>query len=171
MMEFYEVLKNRKSYRGYDSLKQIPDDVLARIGAAVNLAPTACNRQPIRFLLVRDAALREKICNVYTQPWLKEAPAILVALEDESQAWHRLEGESASVIDAAIAMEHFVLAAAAEGLGTCWICAFKRDDMDQALNIEKPWRTVAISPLGYAKADACRNTGRKPQNEIFQVID
>lgn len=171
MMEFYEVLKNRKSYRGYDSSKQIPDDVLARIGEAVNLAPTACNRQPIRFLLVRDAALREKICNVYTQPWLKEAPAILVALEDESQAWHRLEGESASVIDAAIAMEHFVLAAAAEGLGTCWICAFKRDDMDQALNIEKPWRTVAISPLGYAKADACRNTGRKPQNEIFQVID
>lgn len=171
MMEFYEVLKNRKSYRGYDSSKQIPDDVLARIGEAVNLAPTACNRQPIRFLLVRDAALREKICNVYTQPWLKEAPAILVALEDESQAWHRLEGESASVIDAAIAMEHFVLAAAAEGLGTCWICAFKRDDMDQALNIEKPWHTVAISPLGYAKADACRNTGRKPQNEIFQVID
>ena len=91
-------------------------------------------------------------------------------MEDETQAWHRFEGESASVIDVAIAMEHFVLAAAAEGLGTCWICAFKRDEMDQALNIEKPWHTVAISPLGYAKADACRNTGRKPQDEIFQVI-
>jgi hypothetical protein len=43
--------------------------------------------------------------------------------------------------------------------------------MDQALNIESPWHSVAISPLGYAKADACRNTSRKPQNEIFQVID
>ena len=170
-MDFYDVLKKRKSYRGYDSSKNIPDDVLDRIGQAVNLAPTACNRQPIRFLLIRDQALREKVCNIYTQPWLKEAPAILVALENESEAWHRFEGESASIIDTAIAMEHFVLAAAAEGLGTCWICAFKRDEMDQALNIEKPWHSVAISPLGYAKADACRNTSRKPQNEIFQVID
>ena len=170
-MDFYDVLKKRKSYRGYDSSKNIPDDVLDRIGQAVNLAPTACNRQPIRFLLIRDQALREKVCNIYTKPWLKEAPAILVALENESEAWHRFEGESASIIDTAIAMEHFVLAAAAEGLGTCWICAFKRDEMDQALNIEKPWHSVAISPLGYAKADACSNTSRKPQNEIFQVID
>ena len=168
-MEFYEVLKKRRSIRLYKDTP-VPDDALGRILEAIQNAPTACNRQPFRFFIVKDPVKRERLASVYKEDWLKTAPVIVAAASDAGIAWRRREGDSIADADTAIAMEHFVLAAAAEGLGTCWICAFKRDEMDQALNIEKPWHTVAISPLGYAKADACRNTGRKPQDEIFQVI-
>ena len=74
-------------------------------------------------------------------------------------------------MDVTIALEHFVLAAAAEGLGTCWICAFNRDDMDAALAIEKPWHSVAISPLGYARKDSCAAKTVKPITELIKVVD
>ncbi len=170
-MEFYDVLKKRRSFRGYDTAREIPQDALDRIFEAVALAPTACNKQPFRFLLVRNAALRDRICEVYGRPWLKEAPAILVALGDATQAWTRFEGNSAVDMDVTIALEHFVLAAAAEGLGTCWICAFNRDDMDAALAIEKPWHSVAISPLGYARKDSCAAKTVKPITELIKVVD
>ena len=168
-MEFYDVLKARRSIRGYLQ-KDVPDDSLAKIMEAVRLAPTACNKQPFKILLVKNSGTREKICGVYTQKWLAQAPVIAVALANESQAWHRLEGDSAANIDVSIAMEHFVLAAAEEGLGTCWICAFNRLALDLALEIAPPWKSFAISPLGYANAEP-RNNLSKSVDELFEVIN
>lgn len=168
-MEFYDVLKKRRSMRGYSS-NEIPEESLQRIMEAVRLAPSACNKQPIRILLVKNKELKEKICGIYTQKWLAEAPVIAVALSNDSQAWRRIEGDSASCIDAAIAMEHFVLAAACEGLGTCWICAFNRMALDLALGLDPQWKTFAISPLGYANTEP-RANGSKTLDELFKVID
>lgn len=94
-----------------------------------------------------------------------------MVLGNESQAWTRLEGESIMPVDAAIVMEHLVLAATAEGLGTCWICAFERAEMDQLLNLTGgPWKSVAMTPLGYSRAEPRRNQS-KTLNELFEVID
>ncbi len=168
-MEFYDVLKNRRSIRSYKS-DPVPEEALSKIAEAVNLAPTACNRQPFRLLLVRNAELRAEIASVYPQKWLKEAPVIALMLSDSSQAWKRLEGDTIADVDAAIAMEHFVLAAAAEGLGSCWICAFQRDAMDRVLKLSAPWRVFAMSPLGYA-AEQGRVRVRKNADEVFKVVD
>jgi len=72
-MDFREVILNRRSRRGFRS-DPIPEESLRRIAEAVAHAPTACNRQPIKILLVKNPAIREKICSVYTRDWLKEAP-------------------------------------------------------------------------------------------------
>lgn len=171
-MEFYETIRTRRSARGYQPEKPVPNESLARIAEAIDLAPSACNRQPVKFLFVRNPELRAKICGVYQAAWLKEAPVIAVVLGCDEKAWHRLEGDSIVPVDAAIAMEHFMLAAAAEGLGTCWICAFRRDEMDKILGVAgSPWRSVAISPLGYAKAGAVGPLFRKNVQEMVQVID
>ena len=58
-MEFYEVIKCRRSMRGFFD-KEIPDAALERIGEAVALAPSACNRQPLRFEVVLNSELRKK---------------------------------------------------------------------------------------------------------------
>lgn len=90
---------------------------------------------------------------------------------NEAEAWTRLEGDTIVPVDAAIVMEHFILAATAEGLGTCWICAFRRQDMDKALNLEgTPWKSVAISPLGYSDAEP-RDNACKSLDQLFEVLE
>ena len=139
-----------------------------KIAEAVNLAPTACNKQPFKLLLVRDPAMRKTICAHCRFEFLAQAPVIAVMMTNESESWTRFEGDPAADIDASIAMEHFVLAAAAEGLGTCWICAFSRPEMNDALKISAPWSVFALSPLGHA-AGAPRPFARKAVNEVVEI--
>ena len=167
-MEFYEVLKTRRSIRGYKP-DAIPENVLNRIAEAVNLAPTACNKQPFKLLLVRDPEMKKTICANCKFGFLAEAPVIAVMMTNESASWTRYEGNPAADIDASIAMEHFVLAAAAEGLGTCWICAFSRPQMNDALKISAPWSVFALSPLGYGAAGP-RPFARKPLGETVEIV-
>ncbi|UKI32954.1 MAG: nitroreductase family protein [Lentisphaeria bacterium] len=145
-MEFYEVLKTRRSIRAYKS-DPVPEAALRRIAEAAQCAPSACNRQPWKLVAVRNAALRKRICEVYRNPFLAQAPVILLALGDASTAWQR-PGDDHSIveIDLGIMFEHAVLAAAAEGLGSCWICAFERAKMDAAAGISAPWTVLAVSP-------------------------
>ncbi|MBR2356645.1 MAG: nitroreductase family protein [Lentisphaeria bacterium] len=168
-MDFYEVLKNRRSFRGFDSSRAIPQKSLENIMQAVQCAPSACNRQPWRFVIVFNGELRKKIGSCYPKPWLLEAPAIVVAMADYSTCWTRLEGTPAAEIDMGIAMEHLVLAAAAEGLGTCWICAFEKAKLNEIMQVSQPWCVEAITPLGYANSDP-RALKYKDLEEIFTVI-
>lgn len=166
-MEFYEVLKTRRSIRSYKP-DAVPETALKNIAEAVNLAPTACNRQPFKLLLVRDPEMRKTICSNTHFAFLSEAPVIAVMMTNEPASWTRYEGNPAADIDASIAMEHLVLAAAAEGLGTCWICAFSRPDMNAALKISAPWSAFALSPIGYAAAGP-RPFTRKNLAEVVEI--
>jgi nitroreductase len=58
-MDFYDVVKARRSIRSY-TLDEVPDDVLNRVMEAVRVAPSGSNRQPWRFLLVRKPALKQR---------------------------------------------------------------------------------------------------------------
>lgn len=167
-MDFYRVIRKRRSIRGYKS-NPIPKAALKRIAEAVQLAPSACNLQPWKIRIVTNPELRAKICAHYPAPWLAEAPAIAVVLGNREECWKRLEGSPIIDIDVGIVMEHLVLAATAEGLGTCWICAYNVARMNAALNIIAPWSVLAISPLGYGsvKAEAIE---RKPRNDVFEII-
>ncbi len=167
-MEFYEVLETRKSVRSYTN-QEISEDTLNRIGKAVQLAPSACNKQPWRFLIVFNEKTKAEICKCYSREWLAQAPAIVVALGNNDEAWKR-EGETPiTEIDVAIAMEHLVLAASAEGLGTCWVCAYEKAKLNKALNIIKPWDVLAISPLGYPAKEG-KHIPKKDIKDIFQVL-
>lgn len=167
-MEFYEVLRNRRSIRGY-APDAVPEDKLDRIAYAIELAPTACNRQPFEFRFITNPDIKAAVQRCYSQPWLAQAPIIVVALGIPGKAWKRLNGTSAHTIDVSIAMEHLVLAAAAEGLATCWICAFDQDAMHRALNLDPAMEVVAISPLGFP-AVAPGPFSRKPRREIVRFI-
>jgi nitroreductase len=135
---------------------------------AVQCAPSACNRQPWKFEIVFNDQLRQAIGSCYSKPWLLEAPAIVVAMADYSSCWTRFEGTPAAEIDVAIAMEHLVLAAAAENLGTCWICAFEKSRLNEVMQVEAPWSVEAITPLGYANTEP-RDLRYKTLDEIFTV--
>lgn len=167
-MEFYEVLKKRRSIRSFKN-DAIPQKSLDKIAEATNAAPSACNKQPWSFRIVMNKEIRAKICECYKGAWLGEAPAIIIAMGNFEDCWKRLEGTPITDIDMGIAMEHVVLAATAEGLGTCWICAYDVAAMNKALNIMKPWSVLAISPLGYPNQQP-EMPKRKPIDQIFQII-
>ena len=167
-MDFYDVIKKRRSIRSYKS-DPVPEESIQRIAEAVYFAPSACNMKPWKIKLVTDPELRAKIAANYTQAWLAEAPAIAVIIGNNKQCWQRFEGNPAVDIDVGIAMEHLVLAATAEGLATCWIGAYEIEKMNAVLNVTAPWNVLAISPLGYANATP-KDVPHKEINKIFEVI-
>jgi len=167
-MQFREVLRKRRSIRAY-KVNPIPEASLSRIWEAVQLAPTACNLQPFQFLLLLSDAKKETVYRWYQSTWLRQAPAIIVALGNRELAWKRLNGTSIHSVDTAIAMEHLMLAAAAEGLGTCWICAFDQDLLHAELELAPEWEILAITPIGFpAESPPERNS--KPVKDLVRIL-
>jgi nitroreductase len=165
LMEFYEVVSRRRSIRAYKP-DPVEEDKLFRILEAARLAPSAANRQPWHFIVVRDPQKREQLRKAYDRDWFVKAPVIIVACADPTKAWRRRDGEEYWKVDVAIAMEHLVLAAANEGLGTCWIGAFDEKAVKEVLGIPEHIRVVAMTPLGYPAEEKGPVTDRKPLEEI-----
>jgi nitroreductase len=163
-MDLYQAIRERRSVRNYQSTP-IPQETLNRIWEAVRWAPSACNLQPWRFVVMACAEARPGLKNILGD-WVFTAPLLVVGLGNRQQAWSR-DGESIYPIDVAIATEHLVLAAAAEGLGTCWICAFDRRALHRAMHLSPEWDPVVVTPLGFA-SDFSPRTTRKPISELIQ---
>lgn len=149
---FINVVAERFSCRKF--LPQIPEDEeVLKIFEAVRLAPSACNKQPWRFVIVsrdKDPELHSAVAASYGREWAAEAPLLIVACGNHNESWHRQEdGKDALDIDVAIAVEHLCLAAASLGLATCWVCNFHPELLRKALNCSDEIEPVAIIPLGY----------------------
>jgi len=172
-MEFYDVVKTRRSVRSY-SPEMPPQEAVDRLIDAVRLSPSGSNRQPWKFILVTDPEKRKKImiaCN--NQKFLEEAPIMVVAC-GQGISYNRggYMGEMSFIMDVSIAFTHLILAARAEGLGTCWIGAFENAKIKPILGIPDGWEVVAVSPLGYPKSDVFKETDRrKPLQEVLSKDD
>ncbi|MEO0098222.1 MAG: nitroreductase family protein, partial [candidate division WOR-3 bacterium] len=169
-MEFYEVIKRRRSVRSYKR-DPIPEEVLNRILEAGRLAPSAKNLQPWRFLVIRDREIIERLVPAMrNQRFIAEAPILLGVVALEKEAWGRMGGYWASYpVDCAIALEHIILAATAEGLGTCWIGAYDEKEVAKILNLKEGEKPIAFTPLGYPK-ELPQERGRKSFSEVVRYI-
>jgi nitroreductase len=165
-MEFYEALRTRRSVRKYKSTP-IEPAALDRILEAARTAPSAANRQPWQFIVVFDEGVRQNLVKTYPRDWLASAPVIIVACAEPAAAWVRRDGKNYADVDVAIAFEHLVLAAAAEGLGTCWIGAFDPAGVGKVMGLPEGIEPIAMTPLGYPD-DVPRPTSRKPRAEVVR---
>jgi len=163
-MEFVELVRSRYSVRSYLS-RPVEQDKLDRILEAVRLAPSGSNRQPWRFVVVRDEEVRRQLVAACSnQQFIAQAPVVVagVGLMPDHVMRCDIPGDP---VDVSIAMEHLALAAAAEGLGTCWIGAFYQGQVRKVLGIPDSAKVVAVMTLGYP-ADSPRSKNRKPVSEI-----
>ena len=165
-MEFQELIRARRSIRGYKP-DPVPQDVLGRILEAGRMAPTAANRQPFQIIIVTEASIRKRLKDVYERDWFHSAPVILAGCVEPSKAWQRADGFNAAEVDISIVMDHIILAAADEGLGTCWICNFDEGKTKQILGIPADVRVIAMTPLGLPAAEP-RPFERKPLEELVR---
>jgi nitroreductase len=153
-MNVHEAIRNRRSVREF-STRPIPAASLARLRDAIRFAPSACNLQPWRFVLVSDAQLRNQVAKVANeQLFVANAPLLVVACGFPNEAYQKMGGHRNSVdIDIAIALDHLTLAAVAEGLGTCWIGAFDAGRVKTLLRIPPEAKIVAMMPVGFPLAE------------------
>lgn len=165
-MEFQKVIRVRRSMRGYKP-DPVPDEALRRILEAARLAPTAANKQPLQLVVVTDALTRSRFKEVYDRDWFWSAPMIIVGCVDPAQAWQRADGFNAAEVDLSIVMDHLILAATDEGLGTCWVCNFDEARVKEILGIPEGIGVVAMTPVGYSAAEP-RPFQRKPLTEIVR---
>lgn len=161
-MQIYDLISSRRSVRKYKK-DAVDDGILQRIMEAARLAPSACNLQPWRFYVVRDSALRGAILD--RQVWATAAPVMIIACAVPDEAWVRKDEKNHADIDVTIAFEHIILAATAEGMGTCWICSFDVDKAAAALELPAGVVPIAITPLGYPD-ETPEERGRKDMKDI-----
>ena len=172
-MEYTDVIESRESIRNYDSGRPVSKETLEKILNAGRVAPSACNYQPWKFLVISSPELLEKVKACYNRPWFKEAPCILVIIGLKDKAWIRsYDGYNSIETDIAIAMTHIILAAENEGVGTCWIEAYNPAMLKEALNIKDNQLIFGITPLGYQKPGFIKasNKIRKPLADIVEFL-
>jgi nitroreductase len=167
-MDFYEVIRTRRSIRSYRS-DPIPDDVLMRVLEAARIAPSGSNRQPWKFIVVKNGELKKKIAAAcHNQMFIAEAPVVIVACGYNIH-YNRggYMGDLSMLVDVSIAFTHLILAARAEGLGTCWIGSFDNEEVKRILGIPRDVNVVAVTPLGYPRDEGFSEpAGRKTLSDI-----
>jgi len=164
-MEVTEAIQKRRSVRKYQARK-IENDKLDRILEAGRLAPSAKNLQEWRFVVVRDESRRKRLAEAAKgQTFVGEAPVVIAACATVTD-YVMTCGQLTYPIDLAIAVEHMVLAAAAEGLGTCWIGAFYEEEVKKVLNVPPQVRVVALLPLGYPD----ESPAPRPRKEMEEIV-
>ncbi len=172
-MDFYDLIRMRESVRDYDPNKKIDDSVLYRILNAGRLAPSASNRQPWTFLLVSSKEKLKKVRTCYQKSWFQQAPHILIIIGDKTKSWVRsYDGYNSIETDLAIVMDHIILAAEYENVGTCWIEAYDYKILSDADCLKENEVIFSITPLGYQNKGYQKhgNKKRKSLEEIRKII-
>ncbi|MBC7187273.1 MAG: nitroreductase family protein [Calditrichaeota bacterium] len=163
-MEFSALIRTRYSVRAYQD-RPVEEDKLAAILEAARLAPTAANRQPFALLVVSTKGREDELRRIYKAAWFTQAPLVIGVCALPGKAWSRMDGKNYADVDATIAMDHLILAAADLGLGTCWVAAFDPVAAREVLGLPEGVEPLAFTPLGYP-ADSPRPKTRKALSEL-----
>ncbi len=168
-MTFLELSEARFSARKFTDEKVSEED-LEYILKCTQLAPSAVNFQPWKFVVVESEEAKERLRQCYSRDWFNTAPLYIIAYRDKSVEWVRkVDSKPHGDIDVAIAVEHICLAATDRGLGTCWVCNYKPEPLAELFPQPENFEAVAIVPIGHI-ADDCP-VGEKKRKELSEIVD
>lgn len=166
-MEYRELITKRYSVRAYRP-DPVEDEKLQMILEAARLAPTAANRQPFQLIVVHTIGRENELKKIYHRDWFVQAPLIICACGVPSQGWVRSDDQRRYLdVDVAIVMDHLILEAANQGLGTCWIAAFNAKAARQVLQLPDEVEPLIFTPLGYP-ADHWKPKERKAIQDLVR---
>ena len=165
-MNFHELIQSRYSVRAYKS-DCVEEEKLQQVLEAGRLAPTAANRQPFQFIVIHTKGKETELKRIYDPDWFTQGPLVVCVCTLPQQAWSRIDGKNYAEVDATIAMDHLILAAADLGLGTCWVGAFNPKAAREVLGLPDHVEPIAFTPLGYP-ADEARGKRRKPITQLVR---
>jgi len=159
-MEAIDLVLSLQSIREFTS-KEIPSDVLDKMFEALSHAPSASNVQPWHFVVVSDDEIKRELAKGYAN-FINDAAITIVGCGEPSASpdWYKVE--------VAIGMQHMVLAAWAQGVGSCWVdFAGRERRLRSILNIPEHIEPVAIASFGYPAKLPGKKTWKKPEEQII----
>jgi nitroreductase len=168
---FFEILVQRQSERGYTD-RVVEPEKLERCLEAARMAPSACNAQPWKFIVVNDPQLKDRIA-AYTSSgplvpmnhFTRQAPILVVVVRESpnltSKIGSILKDKPYTLMDIGIVALQFCLQAKAEGLGSCILGWFNEKKTKELLHIPKNKRAELIITLGYPSSQNLRPKIRK----------
>ena len=172
--DFLQLVKHRQSDRKYENRK-IEKEKIEMILEAARLAPSACNAQPWRFIVVDQPEIIAAVAKaaekwaIGANKFAKEAPLIIVVVEEKANLSSRfgafIKNKYFPLIDIGIVTEHICLAAADLGLGSCIMGWFDEPTVKKLLQIPRSRRVPLLITIGYP-ANPNREKNRKPMEEI-----
>jgi len=165
-MDFTTLVESRYSVRSYKT-DPIEEKKLQQVLQAARLAPTATNRQAFQFIVIHTEGRDEELKRIYRSDWFTQAPVVVCACGIPAENWVRMDGKNYNDVDVAIAMDHLILAATNEGLGTCWIGAFDAEAAKEVLGLPEGVEPIAFTPLGYPAGEP-KPKKRKELSELVR---
>jgi len=173
--DLLELFNKRQSVRAYKTTP-VEKEKVERCLEAARLAPSACNSQPWKFIVVDNAEIKNQIADLTTTRTLamnhftKQAPVHVVVVMEKpnftSKMGEIIRDKPFTLIDVGIASIQFCLQATAEDLGTCMIGWFNEKKVKKLLNIPSSKRAVLVITLGYPESEEVREKRRKSFSEI-----
>ncbi len=151
-MEFETVISQRYSVRKFNPERLTQSDI-DKILQAGHKAPTGCNYQPQRILVLNTKESIEKLYKCTKSHF--NAPTAMLICHNEKESWVRpYDGALSSPIDAVIVATHMMLKAHEIGVGSCWVMHFNPTLIKQEFNVPNGITPVALLMLGYPAPDA-----------------
>ncbi len=167
-MEFEKLIAHRYSVRKFKSEHLKKEDVDKILNAA-QLAPTGCNYQPQRILVLNtdEAVSKLKTCTKCHF----DAPCAMLVCYNKDETWTRpYDGAKSAPVDAVIVATHMMLEAHNIGVGSCWVMHFNPDAMRKAFNIPENIEPVALLVMGYPHEDATPLELHSKYRDISDVV-
>ncbi|BDI75732.1 NAD(P)H nitroreductase [Paraprevotella clara] len=170
-MNLFELIQKRQSDRKYES-RPVSREMVMKCLEAARLAPSACNSQPWKFVVVDDVALLPQMgaaaAGMGMNGFAREVPVIVAVVLEKMNLTARIgsviKDKEYSLLDVGIAVEHFCLQAAELGLGTCIMGWFDEKKVKKLLGI-KGKRVPLLISLGYPAGET-RKKARKSLEEM-----
>ena len=167
-MTFLQLAQKRYSVRKFSD-KPIDKATINLILEAGRVAPTACNNQPQRILVLESAEARAKVkeCTAYHF----DAPLTLLICYDKSVSWKRkFDGEDGGAVDASIVTTQMMLQAFELGVGSTWVGSFDPQKVHKAFKLPTNCVPVALLPLGYPAADSVPNVAHDKREPLKETV-
>ncbi len=151
-MDFEKLIDERYSVRNFKS-EHLEKTVIDKILEAGHKAPTGCNYQPQRILVLNTDESIEKLKECTKCHF--NAPTAMLVCHNRNESWKRIyDGALSSPVDAVIVTTYMMLAAQNEGVGTCWVMHFDPAKMSETFGIPENVEPVALLVMGYPSDDA-----------------
>ena len=146
-MEFEQLISERYSVRQFRS-EHLPQEAVDKIIAAGHVAPTGCNYQPQRILVLNSDAAIQKLKGCTKCHF--DAPCAMLVCYNKNETWKRpYDGALSAPVDAAIVTTHMMLEAQNLGVGSCWVMHFDPCAMREAFCIPEHYEPLALLVMGY----------------------
>ncbi|MFW9878838.1 MAG: nitroreductase family protein [Candidatus Thorarchaeota archaeon] len=161
---FLKFLQERRSIRAFQE-KIIPENEIEMILEAGRWAPSASNRQPWEFVVIKNRDILKKIARITGYGWFIAEASFAIAIVGKprtSGKWY--------VIDTSLVSMNMMLMAWSLGIGTCWIGSMNKEKAKQILGLSANDYLLTVLPFGYIQGDIPEPTDRKPLNKIIKEL-